>query len=205
MHRYSQEEIDFIKSYAPGRSYKETQEAFKKEFGWELRYEQLKGVIARHKIITGRDGRFKKRCVPYNKGEKMSDEIYSKCYPTMFKEGHKPHNTDPIGTEKMLADGYIWVKIDDKPKVKKQVNWKQKHKLIWEEANGPLPEGYVLTFLDGDHTNCELSNLAMIKRGENATMNRMRLYSSNKELTKTGIAIAKLVNAKNQKKSRSER
>lgn len=100
----------------------------------------------------------------------------------------------------MLSDGYIWVKVDDKPKVKKQVNWKQKHKLIWEEANGPLPEGYVLTFLDGDHTNCELSNLAMIKRGENATMNRMGLYSKNKELTETGIAIAKLVNAKNQKK-----
>jgi hypothetical protein len=34
----------------------------------------------------------------------------------------------------------------------------QKHRYLWEKANGPVPEGMRLKCLDGDRTNCDPSN-----------------------------------------------
>lgn len=36
------------------------------------------------------------------------------------------------------------------------------HRLVWEEANGPLPSQHVLTFRDGDRTNVALENLELV-------------------------------------------
>ena len=30
---------------------------------------------------------------------------------------------------------------------------------VWEQANGEVPEGYVVAFRDGNRQNCDLSNL----------------------------------------------
>lgn len=35
-------------------------------------------------------------------------------------------------------------------------------KYVWERKRGPVPEGAVLHFLDGDKTNVELENLAIV-------------------------------------------
>lgn len=40
------------------------------------------------------------------------------------------------------------------------------HRVIWEEANGPIPAGHMLTFKDRDRTNCQLKNLELVRRGE---------------------------------------
>lgn len=69
----------------------------------------------------------------------------------------------PIGTEIWYHD-CIWVKVKEEnahhPKsIFENPCWKRKHYLVWEEANGKVPEGYCIVFLDGDKKNCELSNL----------------------------------------------
>lgn len=43
------------------------------------------------------------------------------------------------------------------------------HRLIWEEANGPCPEGYVVDHIDRDPLNNSLSNLRAIPKGANRT------------------------------------
>src|SRR5690349_11255944 len=43
--------------------------------------------------IVGTASRIVKGSVPHNKGKKMGDETYKKVQKTMFKSGHRPHNT----------------------------------------------------------------------------------------------------------------
>ena len=122
----------------------------------------------------------------------------------MFKKGQLPPNTEPIGTEKMLADGYIWVKVNDAPKTPKKVNWKQKHVLIWEQVNGPVPENHVVIFLDGDHENFDLDNLKMVSRATNARLNQNHLRRKDKELTEVGVAVAELLMTIHKAKRRKD-
>jgi hypothetical protein len=47
-------------------------------------------------------------------------------------------------------------------RIKKDGKMQLLHRVVWEEANGPIPKGSKIYFKDGDSTNCELSNLKMI-------------------------------------------
>ena len=104
--------------------------------------------------------RFKAGHVPANKGKRMTSELYAKCASTMFKKGHRPQTYLPIGSEVVVADGYIKIKIAD-PNV-----WRWKHRLVWEAANGPIPKGYNIQFKDGNRQNTTLDNLYLISRAE---------------------------------------
>lgn len=41
------------------------------------------------------------------------------------------------------------------------------HRLLWEEAYGPIPDGYVIDHIDRNPMNNELSNLRCIPKGAN--------------------------------------
>lgn len=201
--QYTAEEREFLREYVPGHSYKETCKAFNERFP-EIRESQVKAYMKNNKLHSGRDCRFSKGHEPTNKGNKLTPEQYAIAKPTMFKPGHKPHNEVPVGTEVVKADGYIWVKIDNKPKVSPQVNWKQKHILLWEEHNGPVPKGHLIKFLDDNRMNVTLENLQLISRAENARMNQLGLHGENPEMTKLGISVAKLVGARSEAERRSK-
>jgi hypothetical protein len=38
--------------------------------------------------------------------------------------------------------------------------------VLWQQHNGPIPEGYCITFKNGDPLKCELDNLEMVSRTE---------------------------------------
>ena len=195
LRRYTQEEHDFMVMYVPGHSHKEILEEFNKRFSPPVTLNKIKAYIKNHNLNTGRTGYFEKGHISHNKGKKMPEEVYEKVKLTMFKPGDKPKNTLPIGTELMLSDGYVWVKIDDQPKVPKKVNWKQKHRLVWEEVNGPVPEGCLVIFLDGDRTNFALENLHMVTKSQNARLNQYGFRGENPEATKLGITAVNLISA----------
>lgn len=104
--------------------------------------------------------RFKKGTVPPNKGKKMSPEVYAKVARTMFKKGNRTHNYKPVGSERVNADGYVEVKVADPGK------WKLKHRIIWEEAHGPIPSSHNVQFRDGNSQNLSLGNLYLISRAD---------------------------------------
>lgn len=166
-----------------------------KRFKTRISYEILKGYLSRHKICNGIDMTFRcegkvNRCKP-KKGVRNSPN-------TEFKKGQLPFNTQEVGTEIIDANGYIKVKISDRRDRPSRFNWAFKHVLIWEEAYGPIPEGHMLTFLDGNKQNVNLENLALISLAENAILNKGKLRSNDPEFTKVGIMIAK-VNVKASK------
>jgi hypothetical protein len=108
-----------------------------------------------------------------------------------FKPGQKPPNTVPIGAERITADGYVEVKISDRPGSPRN-RWRGKHTLIWEKANGQIPKGHVILFADGDRRNLKLNNLILVSRKELAVINHLGLLSTNKSVSQTGVIIAKL-------------
>lgn len=157
--------------------------------------------MANHKINNGLTGRFKKGNVPFNKGKKG---VCAKgCEKTWFAEGHLPHNTKPVGYERITRDGYIEVKVKMRPSHPRcNDNFEFKHRLVWEEAHGPIPKGYFINFLDGDKQNCRIENLALVSRAEHLEMTRRGLRSTIPQITETGIIIAKAGVASQKAKSK---
>lgn len=194
--KYTSEQRIFIQENYKGIGTKELTERFNKQFGLNLTVSMMKAYKGNHKLNSGLTGYFEKGHVPANKGKK--GVCSEGCKKTWFQKGNIPNNTDSIGTEKLLADGYIWVKVNNKPNVPKRENWIQKHVLLWEQANGAVPKGYCLIFLDGDRTHISLNNLELISRKTLAILNKKGLIRKEATLTRSGIQIAKLIQAINE-------
>jgi len=130
--------------------------------------EQLLKAEAKKLMESGKAHRFVKGQVPPNKGKKMPPEVYEKVKPTMFSAGHKPHNTK--------HDGHISIRRDKNGRDYAHIRvregvYKLLHRVIWEEHNGPIPDGYLVVFKNGDTMNCTLENLELITREENMKRN----------------------------------
>lgn len=192
--QWTTEHEAFIRKNAPGKHRAESYELFVEHFGVDPGLKSYIGFLKRHHIRCGIDCRFKPGHEPWSKGKPLPPETYEKCKAAMFKKGHTPHNTLPVGTELTLSDGYIWVKVrnERKPR-KKQVNWIQKHRIIWEEAHGPIPEGMYVLFLNGDRSDCRLENLALASKAANSIMTKMGFRSKDLELAKSGLLVAELM------------
>lgn len=204
-HRYTDEEHAFLRSFIPGHTYKEIVEEYNKQFEEPITTSRVKWYMANHKINNGLTGRFKKGQIPHNKGQKG---VCAKgCEKTWFQKGHLPADTKPLGYERVTKDGYTEVKIAMRPSSSDcNDNFVLKHRLIWEQANGPIPKGYIVTFKDGNKRNLDINNLALISQAENVTMLRRNLRSDNPELTETGILLARAeVTARKRKKGRKDR
>lgn len=104
--------------------------------------------------------RFKKGHVPANKGKRMSPEQYARCAGTMFKKGNVPKCHRPVGSERVNVDGYVEVKVAEPNK------WRPKHRVEWEKAYGPIPEGCNIQFRNGNSQDIRLENLYMISKAD---------------------------------------
>jgi hypothetical protein len=138
--------------------------------------------------VRGLNTRFKKGQQPWNKG--ISTPITEGMRKTFFKPGNKPHNTKNIGDEWTNTDGYVVVKLGEK-------NIQFKHRVIWEEANGPIPKGMSVVFKDKNKQNVQLSNLELVDRTE--LMHRNSIMNYHPELRPIIKTIAKLKTKINEK------
>lgn len=126
-----------------------------------------------------RDGvahRFPKGIVPVNKGLRRPGYAPGRMRETQFKKGQPPMNAMPLwsfrwyrgGNDKARGcQGYLALKTG-KPGPKPMNGWEFVHKLIWEQANGPLPHWTEarLWWKDGDHANNSLANLELVNAEE---------------------------------------
>lgn len=180
MHRFTPEQAEFFEEHVKDLGNFELTEMFNAHFGLNLGLNQIKAYKKNHKLSSGLDGRFLPEHTPFNKGRKGVDG----WEPTQFKEGHKPWNYLPVGSERISGDGYVDIKIVDPNR------WKGKHILVWENANGPVPKGSVVIFGDGNRRNFEPDNLILVSRKQLVRLNKLNLIQNDAELTRTGIIIA---------------
>ena len=184
-HKYTEEQIEFIKGYAYGHTREDIRVHFNEKFRTSLTYGQIANVMKRFKITNGIDSKFKKGMTPHNKGKKMTKEMYDKLRPTMFQKGHN-FNARPVGSERIDVDGYIRVKVAQPNK------WVLKHVSVWESYKGEVPKGKLVIFLDGNMRNFDINNLALISKAENLYLNTRKLRFDDRELTATAVNVAKI-------------
>ena len=185
---FTEEEIEFIKATFPGRTRNELADLFAKRFGDGASMEQVSRAAYSRGITNGWAGNrfpnnacFKKGHKAWNKGKKG---ITVGGKETQFKKGQKPWSHRPVGSERIQQDGYVYVKVAE-PK-----DWRPKHRVVWEAAHGPIPEGHVIVFADMNRTNCNLDNLLLVSREKLAVMNKRGLVLPDARLTKAGMTIA---------------
>ena len=196
MHRYSEEQKEFIITNNYGKYSKELAEMFNQHFNTNITAKEIAYFRRNNKLNSGLTGQFKKGNVPHNKGKKqieyMSQESIEKTKKTRFKIGNKPKNYRPVGSERITKDGYIEVKVADPNK------WETKNKIIYKQYYGDIPEGHKIIYADGNQLNNDINNLILVSNNEELIMNRYRLRTEDIELTKTGYLIAKVIDKTNE-------
>lgn len=194
--RYPREVQEFVKQNYKGTGPKEMADKLNKLFGTSYTRAQIKGYYARNNLTCGNDMKFKKGQPSSRKGMKGI------CSPGSekgwFKKGHQTVNKLPVGSETHRKGHYVYVKVAE-PNV-----WRMKHRLVWEEAHGPVPEGKVLLFKDGDRRNTSLENLMLVERGTALTLTNKKMRFEDPDLTETAVMTIELMNAAKKRRRKED-
>ena len=212
--------LEFIRANAPGRGNAELAAMTNAAFGTSFTAVNIKGYKKYHRIrsdikpkppslftpeiqafiFSNYEG------VPYNEMAFLVNKRFGTSIPTdSFRWFYQNNNlrcgvrwtgkTLPVGTVSKREGRYQCIKMEDG-------SWRPYHHWLWEQAYGPIPPGRIVTFLDGNIQNTDISNLALVSRQEQMHLAIAGLRFDNPELTKTGILIAKVKIAANRQKKR---
>jgi hypothetical protein len=172
---------------------------------YEVTEDAIKALCLRKGWGSGRTGCFPKGSVPPNKGKKCPPGVGGnspEARRTQFRKGQVSKNFKGHGHEWICSkDGYVLMIVAEKnPWSGNATRPVHKHKYLWEQKNGPVPEGHILKCLDGNKLNTDPSNWEAIHRGVNVWLNHRRnplnYEAAPPELKPTILAIAKLKHAK---------
>ena len=186
----------FIYENHEGNGYQAMADLIREKFGVEYTAQRIRSYYRNHKLKCGVDTKFQKGVRVSNGCEKGI--WFPGCEKHWFKKGQKPASWVPVGTERIRKNGYIWVKIAE-PKT-----WRMKQLVVWEAANGPVPEGHRLLFRDGNKLNCDLSNLMLLTDKARAVLNKSGLANVGEEYIDTAIKLAEMTMAINDAKRRKQ-
>ena len=89
----------------------------------------------------------------------------------------------PIGTIIDDGEGYLKIKTGNGSS-----GWERLHRYIWENYNGPLPDGYKIFFLDGNKRNLRIDNLVAVPAEFHAIMNKLGWNKDDRDSAKAGLA-----------------
>ncbi len=128
----------------------------------------------------GAQKRFEPGHVPWIKGKKLPGRTSS----TSFVKGQRPPNWMPLGAVKVNSEGYLVRKIREGNNG--GMNWEAVHRLVWKEANGPIPPRHMIVFKGSRKTTVleeiTVDRLECITPEENAQRNNM--WAKDPELAK---------------------
>lgn len=134
--------------------------------------------------LTGSAGmgtRFQPGQQPWNKGQKFDPG--GRSAETRFQpgtmNGRAAQLMQPLGSYRINADGYLDCKISNEPGAQHR-RWKAVHRLVWEAANGQVPEGHAVCFRPGMRTTdpeaITLDVLELVSRRELMQRNTVHRY-----------------------------
>ncbi|MDO3665302.1 HNH endonuclease signature motif containing protein [Acinetobacter higginsii] len=180
--KYTPEQLDFIKSNCSlGRN--ELTAKVNLKFNKNFTVDQIKSLCTRNKWKTGRTGCFEKGDKPWNTGTKG----LVKPNTGNFRSGQVAWNKKPIGYERICSkDGYVIIKIAEPSE------FAHKHRVVWEKAYGPIPDGQVVAFKNMDKTDCRLENLILMTKAEMVRYSQSFHKLANSTTNETCLLMAKV-------------
>lgn len=123
----------------------------------------------------------------------MSSFISYNKYSIRHRKAQKNPRARPIGAERLRKShkgesAYWEIKVAE-PNV-----WRAKSTVIWEEAHGePLPKGYRVVYLDGDHDNLKPENLHAVPISAMGVCNsKYKTTKGDAELTRLAYNLSEL-------------
>lgn len=205
--RYPQGMYEYIRDNSWGVSSEEMAKRVNEKFGTSFSKTSMKQFRQRHGIKSGLTGWYQKGHPPGNKGKKLEEYITDPEHLAYvrernkiggFKPGNIPANLKQIGDIVVGKHGYLIRK--KQMKGTQWERWEFLHVATWEEHNGPVPDGMVVTFKDGDRSNCDIDNLMLVTKGENCILTRKGYRFKDPELTETALNLVRLQNAAKSKR-----
>jgi hypothetical protein len=134
------------------------------------------------RLARWRKSQFQPGQVPANKGLRRPGWGPGRMKETQFRQGER-HGVAarkwlPVGTFRTDSDGYLRLKVREAAPGERfgfgnTSVWAFYQRWVWEQANGPIPAKHVVSFADGDRSNCALENLRLVSRAEMARRNRV--------------------------------
>jgi len=177
------EQAEFVKANYSKLGRKGLHAALNEKFGLALTLKQVVTFVKNNGIKSGRTAYFEPGHRPHNAGTKG----IMKANAGSFKRGNRPYNAQPVGAiVEETKDRYYKIKLGEPNE------WAFLHRHVWEQHNGPIPEGGVITFIDGDNHNCDISNLQLIDRAHLKARNQFGFNSVPTELKPLADLVVKV-------------
>tara|TARA_R110002167_G_scaffold98718_13_gene259457 strand:+ start:7416 stop:8204 length:789 start_codon:yes stop_codon:yes gene_type:complete len=186
---FPQEQVAFIKTQYQQHDIEALTELLNQQFDCCFKPSQLRSFVKNHGITCGRSGQYQKGNKPWATGTK------GLCKPNRgsFKQGNAPGNVKALYSERVNVDGYIEIKVPERnPHTGAPTRYRHKHVWTWEQTNGPVPDGFMVAFIDSNKLNCDPANLELITRAEGLARTRFGYSRLPDELKPTMGAIVKL-------------
>lgn len=146
--------------------------------------------------------RFPKGHVPANKGPRRPGYAPGRMRETQFRKGQWPANKDRdfyvLGALRVDPEGFIQMRVSFAPG---GCGWRYLHRMLWEDAYGPIPHAHVLRFKDRDRLNVCLENLELVSCAEN--MRRNSVHHLPRPLKQT-VQLLGALNRKLNRRTREE-
>lgn len=201
--KYPRGMYEYIRDNSWGVSSKEMAERVEEKFGYEMTPTCMRQFRQRYGIKSGCTGWFRKGRAPGNKGKKLEEyvgdpEKLARIRAAQFKKGERPMNEMQVGAIVVNSDGYKLRKKQMEGSLWER--WEFLHRAVWEQHNGPIPKGMVVTFKDSNKLNCDIDNLMLITKGENCTLTRLGYRFEDPDLTMAGLRVVQLKQAAAKKR-----
>lgn len=144
-------------------------------------------------------GTFKPGHATWNKG--MNYAAGGRSIETQFKPGHRGGRAAvlwrPVGSLRLTHDGTLQRKVTDTGNTAR--DYVSVHKVVWEQAHGPVPPGHIVVFKPGLRTSDEesitLDRLELVSRAENMRRNSRHTrypHEVNKLMQLKGVLTRKI-------------
>lgn len=201
--KWTEEMIEYVRGIYPHYTNKEIAEMLKERYGIVVKPKNLCNLHQKYKFDDKlvNASYFKNGHDAWNKGKSisLSKETRKKLEPTWFKKGRTPANARPIGSTRLDKDGYLVKKVN-------KTKWKFYQRYLYEQAhNIKLDKNDVVIFADGNTRNFDVDNLVRVTREELLYLNQEGLISSDQDITKAGVGLARLIAKIRERKRDNEK
>ena len=159
---FNDAELAWLKRVISKWSMDETVTRFNRKFNRDITYEQLRDANHRYRFGRANVGHFHnppdaptiERPLLSERRRRLGGnrrELWTIMIKVPGPSPSKSHQTD----------------------IQQKAHWMPKGRWVWEQANGPIPEGHVVAYLDGDPSNLDLDNLECVIQGAVSIVNML--------------------------------